>query len=190
MRDTIPEQLTSLTTITWDQAEQLREGYSHVKKANAKKFVDALENLMGACDVVIDSSKATRKPRVRKAPSKEKSVAKLKFKDRDDRYQIVSVNPVEIVDAVEVWIFNVKTRKLGKYVAADHSTIKIKGTTLQFFDEVKSVQKTIRKPEETLKEFKKAGRVALRKFLEDINSVETKLNGRFNEDTVILKVIR
>jgi hypothetical protein len=172
-----------------DLATQMREGYAHIKKANAKKWQEALENLMSACDMLIDSAKAVRKPRVKKALNKEKMISKLKYKDRDDRYQLVSVNPIEIVDADEVWVFNTKTRKLGKYVAEDHATIKVKGTTLQFYDETKSVQKTLRKPEETLKEFKRVGKVALRKFLDNINSVETKLNGRLNEDTVILRVI-
>lgn len=172
-----------------DLALQIREGYADVKKADAKKWLEALENLMSALDMVIDSAKANRKTRVKKAPSKEKMVAKLKYKDKDDRYKIVSINPVEIIDATEVWVFNVKTRKLGKYVAEEHATIKVKGTTLQFFDAKLSVQKTVRKPEETLREFKKAGKVVLRKFLDNINSVEIKLNGRLNADTVILKAV-
>ena len=56
------------------------------------------------------------------------------------------------------------------------------------FDESKSVCKTLRKPAEQLKEFKGAGKVALRKFLEDINAVDTKMNGRINEEIVLLKV--
>ena len=173
-----------------DLASQLREGYAHVKKADAKKWLEALENLMSALDMIIDSAKATRKTRAKKAPSKEKMVAKLQYKDKDERYQIVSVNPMEIIDATEVWVFNTKTRKLGKYVAEQHTTIKIKGTTLQFYDEAASVQKTLRKPKETLKEFKRANKVALRKFLDNINSVEIKLNGRLNADTVILKAVK
>ena len=172
-----------------DYAEQLREGYSHLDKKAAQAYLTALETLAGACALVVDASKATRKPRVKKAPSKEKLVAKLKYKATDEKYQIASVNPIDILDATEVWIFNTKTRKLGKYVAEEHTTIKVKGTTLQFYDETKSVQKTVRKPEETLKEFKRAGKVALRKFLDNINSVETKLNGRLNSDTVILRVV-
>jgi len=173
-----------------DLVNQIREGYAHVKKADAKKRLESLENLMSALDMIIDSAKATRKTRVKKAPSKEKMIAKLKYKDKDERYQIVSVNPIEVIDATEVWVFNTKTRKLGKYVAEEHATIKVKGTTLQFYDEDASVQKTVRKPEETLKEFKRANKVALRKFLNDINSVEIKLNGRLNEDTVILKAVK
>lgn len=174
-----------------DEVNQLREGYAHVKKADAKKWLEALENLMGACDVVIDASKATRKTRVKKAPSKEKIVAKLKYKERDDKYQIVSVNPMDLIGATEIWVFNTKTRKLGKYVADEYTkTMTVKGSTIIGYDENKSVQKTIRKPEEILKEFKKAGKVKLRKFLEEINAVEVKLNGRTNPDTVILKSVK
>jgi len=92
------------------------------------------------------------------------------------------------VGAKELWIFNTKTRKLGKYVAKEFSELTVKGTSIVNFDEAKSVQKTLRKPEEQLKEFKSAGKVQLRKFLEDIKAVDIKLNGRINEDTILLKV--
>lgn len=170
-----------------DYALQIREGYAHVSKDQAKKWLIGLENLMSSLDMIIESSKVTRKPRVKKAPSKEKMVAKIKYQVRDEKYQLVSVNPIDIVGATEVWVFNTKTRKLGKYVAEEHTTIQVKGTTLLFFDEKLSVQKTLRKPEVQLKEFKKAGKVVLRKFMDNINAVEIKLNGRFNNDTVILK---
>ena len=64
----------------------------------------------------------------------------------------------------------------------------VKGTSIINFDENKSVQKTLRKPEEQLKEFKASGKVQLRKFLDDIKAVDIKLNGRMNEEIVLLKV--
>jgi hypothetical protein len=88
----------------------------------------------------------------------------------------------------ELWVYNTKTRKLGKYVAAEFHDLGVKGTTITGFDEAKSVQKTLRKPADQLKEFKAAGKVALRKFLDEINAVDTKMNGRINEETVLLKV--
>ena len=173
-----------------DYALQIREAYSDLKKNHAKKWLQAIESIMSACDMIIDSAKANRKPRAKKSVSKEKMIAKLQYKESDDKYKIVSVNPAEIVGATEVWVFNVKTRKLGKYVADDHATIQVKGTTLQFYNEKASVQKTLRKPEEQLKEFKKAGKVVLRKFMDNINAVEIKLNGRLNKDTIILKTVK
>jgi len=151
--------------------------------------LEALETLCGACDLVIDAAKATRKPRTKKAPSKEKLVAKLKYLERDDKLQLVSVNPLDVLDAKEVWVYNTKTRKLGKYIADDHATIQVKGTTLLHYNEINSVQKTLRKPDETLKSFKKAGKVQLRKFIDEIKTTDIKLNGRLNSDTIILKCI-
>jgi hypothetical protein len=56
------------------------------------------------------------------------------------------------------------------------------------FDETKSVQKTLRKPEQQLIEFMKSGKVQLRAFLTNIKATETKLNGRINADVLLLKV--
>ena len=170
--------------------QQLREGYSHLTKSDAKKYLEALELLHGACDVVIDAAKATRKPRKKIPPSKDKLVSKVKYCERDDKLQLVSVNPVDMLDSTEIWVYNIKTRKLGKYVAAEHATIQIKGTTLLHYDEKTSIQKTLRKPADTLKEFKKAGKVALRKFMDDIKTTDIKLNGRLNSDTIILKCVK
>lgn len=173
-----------------DIAEQLREGYGHMKKAEIKLWIETLEKIITACDMVIDKAKATRKPRVKKAPSKEKLVAKVKYCKEDSKLSLVSANPLEMLDAVEIWVYNTKTRKLGKYVADEYQkTMTVKGTTLLGYDEHKSIQKTLRKPDETLKEFKKAGKVALRKFMDDIKTTDIKLNGRLNSDTIILKCI-
>lgn len=171
-----------------DYAEQLREAYKHVTKQQAQAYVAALQTLVGACALVVDASKATRKPRTKKAPSKEKLISKLKYKLTDENLQIASINPLEMISSTEIWIFNTKTRKLGRYVAAeDCKVMTVKDNSIIGFDENLSVQKTIRKPEETLKEFKAAGKVKLRKFLDDIKTTDTKLNGRFTSDIVILK---
>jgi hypothetical protein len=171
-----------------DFAEQIREGYSHIDKKDAQAYLTALEMLHGACMFVVDASKATRKPRVKKAPSKEKLIAKLNYKPKDETLQVASVNPLELLGSTEIWVFNTKTRKLGKYIADETCKVMtVKGSAIVGYDEVKSVQKTIRKPEEMIKEFKSSGKIRLRKFLEEIKTTETKLNGRINSDIIILK---
>ena len=133
-------------------------------------------------------AKVTRKVRKPKTVSKEKLVSKIKYKKTDEALRLVSIDPAEIIGSKELWIYNTKTRKLGKYVAAEFADLGIKGTSITGFNEDLSVQKTIRKPDEKLKEFKSAGKVALRKFLDEINATDIKLNGRINEDTILLKV--
>jgi hypothetical protein len=46
----------------------------------------------------------------------------------------------------------------------------------------------LRKPEDQLKEFARAGKIALRTFLKEIKAVEIKLNGRINSEILLLKV--
>lgn len=181
-------QLKKMDEHTQDMWAQLKEGYIHLKKADIKKFRTAIEELMAALDYIIESAKATRKTRKPKAKSATKLVEKIKFLQTDDKYKLASIDPSTIIGATELWVFNVKTRKLGKYVAEDACTFQVKGTTLQFFDEKRSIQKTLRKPADQLKQFKGAGKVALRKFLDEIPTTDTKLNGRFNPDTILLKV--
>ena len=168
--------------------EQLREGYSHRTKKQVKNLIVFYQEIMSACDMLAQEAKVNRKPRKTKVVPKDKIVAKLKFLKTNEPLKLVSINPTDIIGASELWIFNTKTRKLGKYVANEFNTLNVKGTTITNFNEFTSVQKTIRKPEEKLKEFKAAGKVQLRKFLDDINATDTKLNGRINEETILLKV--
>lgn len=172
-----------------EQDEQLREGYSHLDKVDVKKAVDLFQGIVGACDLITAESKATRKTRSPKPKSAEKLVAKMKYCKSDEKYKVASINPADIIGCNELWVFNTKTRKIGKYIAEEHQTLQVKGTTLQFFNEKESIAKTLRKPEQQLAEFNKSGKVQLRKFLPNIKGVETKLNGRINNDTVLLKAV-
>ena len=190
-------QLKKMDEHTQDQWAQLKEGYAHLKKGDIKKFRTAIDELMAALDFIIDSAKANRKPRKAKPKSATKLVEKLKYSKTDEKYKLASIDPSVIVGANELWVFNTKTRKLGKYVAQnidpkgmgrDGTGLSVKGTTIIGFNEKESIQKTLRKPEEQLKAFKGAGKVALRKFIDEIATTDTKLNGRCNPDTVLLKV--
>ena len=169
--------------------EDLKEGYKHRTKKQIKDILSFYQDILSACDMLAQEAKVTRKPRAKKPVAKDKLVAKLKFKKTDDELKLVSVNPVDIIEAKELWVYNTKNRKLGRYVADDMTgPLTVKGTAIVGFDEAKSVQKTLRKPAEKLKEFKAASKVALRKFLEEINATDTRMNGRINEETILLKI--
>lgn len=169
--------------------EDYVESYKHYKAADFKRHYAFLDAILDALEQYRGVKKATKKARVKRAPNKEKLVSKLKYMKEEKTLKLVSVNPVDIIGAQELWVYNSKTRKLYKYVA-DSLTgpLGIKGTSLTGFDLAKSVGKTLRKPEEKLKEFNKASKVQLRKFLEDIKATETLGNGRMNEDTVLLRI--
>jgi hypothetical protein len=181
--------LTELLEVPGTKDEQLKEGYKHLSKANLKKITTFYQEIDSACTMLMQEAKVNRAPRKTKAVSKDKIVSKLKYKKTDEPLKLVSINPADIIGSKELWVYNSKSRKLGKYVASEFHDLGVKGTSITGFDEFKSIQKTLRKPAEQIKAFKDAGKVALRKFLDDINAVDTKLNGRINEEIMLLKVV-
>jgi hypothetical protein len=188
IRDFYNRNLEELQEAATTKDEQLKEAYSHLSKIQLRKITAFYQEIVSACEMLAQEAKVNRKPKAKKAVPAEKIVAKLKYKKADEPLKLVSINPADILGAKELWTYNTKSRKLGKYVAKEFADLGVKGTSLTGFDENKSVQKTLRKPADQLKEFKTAGKVALRKFLEDINAVDTKMNGRFNEEIILLKI--
>jgi uncharacterized protein (DUF433 family) len=171
--------------------EQLREGYKHLPRKNVKKLIEFYEAIMSACEQIAAEQKVMKKPRAAKVKPAEQIVAKLKFMLSDTKLGITSAPPATIIGASGVAVFNVKTRKIGYYIATSSAGLGVKGTTLTGFTD-KSVQKTLRKPPEQIKEFKEQNTQKRFEtwFAKSVKTTETQLNGRFNEDTVILKVFK
>ena len=189
IKDFYSSDLKELTELASGKGcEQLREGYSHRSRKQIKNLIAFYQEIHAACDMLMQEAKVNRAPRKTKAVSKDKVVAKLKYKKSDEALKLVSINPADIIGTKELWVYNTKSRKLGRYLAKEYSELGVKGTSITGFDEHKSVMKTVRKPEEKLKEFKAAGKVQLRKFLDEINATEAQMNGRINEEIILLKV--
>ena len=188
IRDFYARDLDELVEAATTKDEQLKEAYSHLSKVQLRKITSFYQEIVSACEMLAQEAKVNRKPKAKKAVPTEKIVGKLKYKKADEPLKLVSINPADILGAKELWTYNTKTRKLGKYIAEEFRDLGIKGTTITGFSEAKSVQKTLRKPADQIKEFKAAGKVVLRKFLEDINAVDTRMNGRINEDIILLKI--
>jgi len=168
----------------------VKEAYSNFTKVQLKKLV-------AYCDqVIVDGMRLagdavkSRKPRKRKAKSPDQLVSKMNYAKDFAELKLVSVDPKTIVGANQLWVYNTKTRKLGCYNAEDAAGLSIKGSTIQNFSESKSTQKKLRKPEVTLPEVLKGGKVALRNVLNDIRAVESFLTGRINVDTILLRTIK
>jgi hypothetical protein len=170
--------------------EQLREAYSHNSRKNVKKLIEFYDSVMTACDQIAAEAKLTKKPRAKKIVPAEKLVAKLKFKASDDKLGVTSVPPAQIVGAQGAVVYNTKTRKIGIYVSLNSSGLIVKGTSIGNFTE-KSTQKTLRKPDVQLKEFKDQNtQKRIETWFKNIKATEVVLNGRINADIMILKVFK
>ena len=173
-----------------DMQQQLAEGYNTYSKKEIKELTDFYKRMFDGIEIIKAEKKQTRAVRKPKQKSAAELVKKLKFKPSDGDFGLSSIPPADIIDATALVVFNTKNRKLGIYYAQEHTTFKVKGTTLQFFDEKRSVQKTVRKPDEVLPNWKKVTKHKLKAQFGYLKTTETKLNGRFNADTIILKAFK
>jgi hypothetical protein len=169
---------------------EIKEGYSNFKKTDLKKLVVF-------CDqVIIDASKISgeavksRKPRKRKVKTVEQLTAKVKICQEFKELNLTSIDIKSIIGTMQLWVYNTKTRKLGVYHASDAGGLSIKGSSIQNYSEDKSIQKKLRKPEVTLPEILKGGKVYLRNAIDGVKAVAAPLSGRLNEDTILLRIVK
>lgn len=169
---------------------ELKEGYRRYSKKNIKKLFEFYENIRTACDQIVAEAKVLKKPRKKKFKSAEDLTKKVKFKLSDDKLGITSVPVAQIVGAQGVAVYNTKTRKIGYYTSNGIAGLHIKGASIIDYS-VKSQQKTLRKPPEQIKEFKEQNtQKRFETWFKNIKTTEVALNGRLNEDTIILKVYK
>lgn len=182
--------LSELKQLAAGKDEQLKEAYKHVSRKNIKKLIDFYDSIMSACDLIAAETKILKKPRVKKVKPAEELVSKMKFKATDAKLSLVGVNPSLLIGASAAIVYNIKLRKLGIYIASSSDGLSVKGSTLINFTD-KSSQKTLRKPEDQLKEFKACSSIRrIEAWFNGIKATDTVLSGRINEDIMILKVFK
>jgi len=170
--------------------EQLREAYGNNSRKNVKKLIEFYAGIMSACEQISAEQKVLKKPRAKKVKPAEELVKKLKFKTIDDKLGAVSVPASGIVGAQSAVVYNTKTRKIGIYISKNSEGLNVKGASIVDFTE-KSVQKTLRKPDAQIKEFKEQNtQKRVETWFNKIKATETKLNGRVNAEVMILKIFK
>ena len=170
--------------------DQLKESYKHVSRKNVKKLMEFYQSIMSACDQIAAEAKVMKKPRAKKVKPAEELVAKLKFKLTDDKLSVASVPSAGLIGAQSAIVYNSKTRKIGIYISKTSAGLSVKGTSIIDFTD-KSVQKTLRKPADQLKDFKLQNtQRRVESWIGAIKATDTLLNGRMNADIMILRVFK
>jgi hypothetical protein len=167
--------------------KQLVEGYSNFKKIELKRLLgiyESLETALGQAKVL-----AVKKPRKTKVKPPALVAKSVKYCLTSAEYELKSLYPVNVVGSSEVWLFNAKTRKLTCYKSSDGFELTFKGSTLMNWDTEKSSTKTIRKPLE-LSKLVGQGTRAWSKYFKENTSKPSAPSGRFNEDSLILGIIK
>lgn len=157
------------------------EGYG---KKTQKVLIAFYEKLQADLNQLEQTKKAARVRKVRK-PSVEKMLSKVKYCKESTEFKVGSIHPQKIIGCEQLWVFNTKTRQLGRY---NGSNFQFKRSSLTNFDADNSICKKLRKPEEFLKVVMSASKTQLNKQFDAIKAVAKPMNGRFNEFNVLLRV--
>lgn len=165
------------------------EAYDHLTPEARASYVGFLDGILGQMQDVRKKNK-TRKVRKARPKSPEQIVKGIKYLKKDVGTGIESIDPTKIVGSSVLWVYNIKYKKLAKYVSLPGQTLSLKGTTIQNMDETKSVSKTLRKPEIDLPIFANDAKNMIETKFSTIKAKSNVPNGRINKDTLLIRTFK
>jgi len=169
---------------------QIAESYEHVGKRKMKAAIEWWETAISEISVFSHQKQSMHKTRQRKPKPPSKIVSKLKFLREYKELKLTSIDATQVLKCSELWVYNTRLRKLGHYVALNGMSFEVKSTRLTNIDPTKSVQKTLRKPAEQLKEFSNYGKPGAVKWFNGIKAVATPLREAINGDSILLRGVK
>ena len=191
VQEFINKKIVEFEEVNSSKDPQVLEAYKHLGKRQITSMIKWWTQALSDANSYNVVKKAAKAPRKKKAVLPEKVVAKLKYAKEFKELALKSADPTTILTAQELWVYNTKTRKLGIYIADQYAgTLTVKNSSIMGFDATASVQKTLRKPKEQIKEFTANGKPAAKKWFKGIKATEIKLNGRISTDIILLKVYK
>lgn len=189
VQDRLKRWLLEYEDAYFKRCDQAVEGYSHIKRPELKRRIDAIKTMLEDLNKVKAATTATRTPRVPKTRAADKQISRLQFLKSSEEYKLMSINPIQIPGSMRLYTFNEKTRTLSEYISDSTKGFEVKGTTVTKFDSDRSRSVRLRKPDQFLA-------MVLSKTVKQIENEWSKLttksstpNGRINKDTVLLRVM-
>ena len=165
---------------------QLKEAYSHHSDEAFEILIDFLDDVINDANDIIEVNKQLKRKKKKPVPlSKRVKGVKYLVTAKIDKLSLSSLEPEQLIDATQIYLYNVKTRKVSVY---NSDGFDIKGTTL--LNIKTSGVKTVRKPFDFLSQFKNMKKRDCGKIYKDLTSKENDGNGRINKDTLILKIFK
>lgn len=178
------EPYNELVSVIEGNDEQLNEAYSCYPKPRIKRILNGFMLPMWEyLEKIHKVKKAERKPRKRKEKPAAVLVKSVQYLKEEGKLK--SIEPKQIIGASQVFLYNVKYKKLTHLVSTDAKGLTIKGTTVYGFNPDESMTKVVRKPDLVLADVSKR---KLKFHMKQMKTTAQEANGRINSDTIILTV--
>lgn len=170
-----------------DTDSELRSGYSNFSILELRKYREFIRNIINVCNQHAETTKVRRTVRVVKPKSPITLTAKTQYLKEFPELNLKSVPVTKLVDSTEIWVYNTVTRKVTVYYSTDAGRMTVKGTTILNYDVIKSVTKTLRKPEEAFKSLVNYNKRTLNNWFKGLTTKPIVAStGRMNSDNIIL----
>ena len=187
VRDRLEVVINEVTAAYSNSDPDLAEGYSYLKRPALKRVVEIFEEAVAALNQKISGMKGTRKPRKPRKVNPEKLVKGLKYLPKDAKFGFTSVDPRGIVGAQGLIVFNTKNNKATMFLAAEPKVgLSVKGSTVIGWNTERSYEKTVRKPEQWLKQ--SSGFGGMNKSLEEVKTKSATPTGRINKHCLLVRI--
>lgn len=118
-----------------------------------------------------------------------KAIQRLNYLVEDKNLNIKSIAPESIIGASALWVFNIKTNKLGVYIAQDDTGLTVKASSITNYDKSSSLAKKLKTPKQTLDKVLETSKVDHLKVFKSIKVSPVKMTGRINKNFILLKVV-
>ena len=169
--------------------EQLVEGYSNFTKVKLRRLIKHYESIADICAQRAVSAKAAKvkAPRIKKEKPPSVIAKNVKYLKEFTELGLTSEKPEKLVNSSEIWIYNTKYKKLQVYRADADGKMTVKGTSIIGYSVGSSGAKALRKPEVT-KDYVGMTKRTFESAFKALKTKESAVNGRINQDCIILKV--
>jgi hypothetical protein len=188
IRDTWTRKLAEFEEVVEGRDADLVKAYDYMTKTQLKNCVKFCELVISDCGSYVQIKKVERKPRKVKPVSPEKKAAKFKILAEFAELKLRSLPAAQLVDKSEAWLYDTKKRKLIHVMADEYAKVfTIKNNSVIGFSTTETLQKTVRKPADTVRAMQAAGKPAARKIFKELSTTETAWNARGTENLIVLK---
>ena len=169
------------------RCEQAIEGYSHLKRPELNRRIKECNNMLDDLDKIKMATKALRKVKVKRPISADKQISKINYKKEDNDFKLVSINPVQIIGASILYVFNTKYKSLTEFVTDNPNGLQISGSTIKNFDKENSRTVKLRKPEIFIPIVIGKTQNQINKEWKSLTTKTSSANGRINNETILLR---
>lgn len=191
LTDTVERLLEEVSAAVDGSDEQITEAYSTQKKTNLRKQLKWLQTVSDDISRFTDNKKAERKPRKARVKTTSSLLKHFRHLERHDPMQLVSVDPVTIIGADQLFTLNTTNNTLTKFVANDIKGLSVNRSSITNYNENLTQCKRVgKRAKEVIEAVLNGNKKQRETVFELVKADYGKVINRINNQTVVLKTVR